>query len=61
MKKFVNIIKKSREITKRFMSVVRNKRRDGDDDDRNDNKHRGNKHREDELDDHNDSSNWTYN
>lgn len=58
MKKFVNIIIKSREITKKFVSIVRNKHRDDDDDDkRNGNKH----HHNHELDDHNDSSNWSYN
>jgi hypothetical protein len=58
MKKFVNIIKKSREITKKFASIVRNKHSDDDDDD----KRHGNKHHHNhELDDHNDSSNWSYN
>ena len=57
MKKFVNIIRKSREITKRFVSIVRNKHRDDEDDKRHGNKH----HHNHELDDHNDSSNWSYN
>jgi hypothetical protein len=53
MRKIVNIIQKSNHIKNRFLKIIK-----------------GNRHKlkdkpkrredEDELDDHNDSSNWTY-
>lgn len=51
MKKIVNIIQKTYKIKNRIMSIVRNNKKD---------KHHGN-HHDIELDNHNDSSNWTYN
>ena len=58
MKKIINIIEKASRIRNRFKSIVRGGRH---------NEHHHNHHNHHnhnhhiELDDHNDSSNWTYN
>ena len=61
MKKIVNIIEKSTQIKNRFINMVKGNRHKLEEKP----KHRGHRghrdHDEDhELDDHNDSSNWSY-
>jgi hypothetical protein len=58
MKKFINIIEKASRIKNAFKSVVRG----GEHKEHNEHhEHDHNQHHEIELDDQNDSSNWTYN
>jgi len=57
MKKIANIIEKSNQIKKRFFEKVKGKHEYNSPDGAH--KHHHDKE-EDELDDHNDSSNWSY-
>jgi hypothetical protein len=52
MRKFINIIQKASQIRNRFKNIVRGGIR---------NNPQHNQNRVIELDNHNDSSNWTYN
>lgn len=65
MKKFINIIEKASRIRNRFRTIIRGDKYEKKNDDENhgnhNHNHHNNGHQHVELDDHNDSSNWTYN
>ncbi len=64
MKKIINIIEKATRIRNRFRTIIRGDKYEKKRDDENHGNHNHNHHNHghhDELDDHNDSSNWTYN
>jgi hypothetical protein len=59
MRKIVKIILKSEHIKKRFLEKVKSKIKMIQNN-KDKNKHEHHNHNDDELDDHNDSCNWSY-